>query len=320
MNITERLKKVIKYLIGQDIIDNQRTLAKKMGITESYLSQVINQKTPITNDFISALCLLENSLDKDWILTGKGSMLNTDTIVNCVNDNENTEYYQDVVDATEEDLENCNNCQYRIPFIPDSYVRSPAVNIKDLIKTKSSELRHSSLRDIIGDDINYYQRVTTNAMAPDFMPGDILLIKFIPRSNVISGGVYILDSTVKGCMVRQIDFDESTYTLHASNPDYRDLTLNKSDIMSFGRVVCLLRTNFNLSPANISNQSIIKDKTDQIDKLIDEQSKLIDEIIRQNKRQDTLIDMHRDLVKTFTNTINTFNIKTNGTINVETKD
>lgn len=310
MNVKERLISLCNSL---DMTPS--AFERLIGMSNSYIR---NAKTNIKAQYIEEILRKFPQVNRQWLLSGKGSMLNTDTIVNSVNNNEDTEYYQDVVDATEEDLENCNNCQYRIPFIPDSYVRSPEVNIRDLIKTNSSELRHSSLRDIIGDDINYYQRVTTNAMAPDFMPGDILLIKFIPRSNVISGGIYILDSSVKGCMVRQIDFDESTYTLHASNPDYRDLTLNKSDIMSFGRVVCLLRTNFNLSPANISNQSIIKDKTDQIDKLIDEQSKLIDEIIRQNKRQDTLIDMHRDLVRTFTNTINTFNIKTNGTINVET--
>lgn len=304
MGIKERLILFVKF----NKLSNS-SFERLIGMSNGYIANI---KKNIKTDYLERILKEFPNINKDWLLYGTGNMLNVNS--------DDTEYYQDVVDATEEDLENCNNCQYRIPFIPDSYVRSPEVNIRDLIKTKSSELRHSSLRDIIGDDINYYQRVTTNAMAPDFMPGDILLIKFIPRSNVISGGVYILDSTVKGCMVRQIDFDESTYTLHASNPDYRDLTLNKSDIMSFGRVVCLLRTNFNLSPANISNQSIIKDKTDQIDKLIDEQSKLIDEIIRQNKRQDTLIDMHRDLVKTFTNTINTFNIKTNGTINVETKD
>ena len=250
MTDNERLTEVLK-ITG---CKNYKVLSEEIGLSSpqvfydikkgiykisANIARKINQRFPL----IDIGFLLGDIVDEEMTLN-----------------NDDTEYYQDVVDATEEDLENCNSCQYRIPFIPDSYVRSPEVNIRDLIKTKSSELRHSSLRDIIGDDINYYQRVTTNAMAPDFMPGDILLIKFIPRSNVISGGVYILDSTVKGCMVRQIDFDESTYTLHASNPDYRDLTLSKSDIMSFGRVVCLLRTNFNLSPANISNQSIIKDE------------------------------------------------------------
>jgi hypothetical protein len=103
--------------------------------------------------------------------------------------------------------------------------------------------------------------------------------------------------------------------------------MKREDIYGFGRIVCQLRSNFNISPSNITNQKLIADKSEQINnlingqsRLIDEHSKLVDEIVRQNQRQDRLIEMQHQLVESFTKTINTFNIKQNGTINVETKD
>lgn len=316
MDITFRLKKVIKYLVGQEIIENQRDLAKKMNITESYLSQVINQKAPITNEFIYNLQRLKETLSGNWLLYGTGNMFTEDT--------DKEEVFQDVEPCSEGQL--CSECGIKIPFVPDNIVRSPEVHIKDFVN-ESDKLRFSTLRDLIGDDINYYQRVITTAMAPDFLPGDILLIKFIPAENIISGGIYILDSRTKGCMVRQIDIEDNLYYLHATNPDYKEVVMKREDIYGFGRIVCQLRSNFNISPSNITNQKLIADKSEQINnlingqtRLIDEHSKLVDEIVRQNQRQDRLIEMQHQLVESFTKTINTFNIKQNGTISVETKN
>lgn len=124
----QTIKERIKMFLAAEKI-SQGAFERKCGFGSGY---VANIGKSIGADKIQRIIANYPQINQDWLMFGTGSMLNN---INS----DDAEYYQDVVDATEEDLENCNNCQYRIPFIPDSYVRSPDVNIRDLIKTNSSD-------------------------------------------------------------------------------------------------------------------------------------------------------------------------------------
>lgn len=254
------------------------------GLSNGYLA---SKTKGLNSEKIHMILSAYPKLNKYWLLFGEGDMyVDSNTYIPL----------SDVEIVNDDDV-TCSGCGYRIPFVPDNIIKSPNVKIKDFVND-TDNLKFSSLRELIGDDVHYYQRVITSAMAPDFLPGDILLIKFIPVENVISGGIYLLDSKSKGCLVRQIDMEETTFSLHASNPDFRDVTMPREDVYGFGRIVCQLRTNFNIAPSNITNQQLLIDKSSQIDKLIDGQTqlivgqnRLIDEIVKQNERQNNLIEL-----------------------------
>lgn len=83
MTETERIKKAIKWLIGSGIAKTQEGIGLLMGYSnKSAFSQVVNNPDKRPEDFVVRLCNLNNALNKNWLLTGEGSMLkNTDQSV-----------------------------------------------------------------------------------------------------------------------------------------------------------------------------------------------------------------------------------------------
>ena len=80
MTDTERIKIAIKWLIGSGIAKTQEGIGLLMGYSnKSAFSQVVNNPDKRPEDFVVRLCNLNNALNKNWLLTGEGSMLkNTD--------------------------------------------------------------------------------------------------------------------------------------------------------------------------------------------------------------------------------------------------
>jgi len=85
MNL-ERIKTVVKWLIGAGYASNQKGVGELLGYTnESSFSQILNGKKTLPSAFIDKLLSVDSNLSKDWILTGEGEMLgNKNTVDNIV--------------------------------------------------------------------------------------------------------------------------------------------------------------------------------------------------------------------------------------------
>lgn len=78
MELNDRLKLIIRWLIGNNYAATQKLLAEHLGYTESSFSQILNGKVPVSDRFIKKICALDNQISKNWLLTGEGKMLNDD--------------------------------------------------------------------------------------------------------------------------------------------------------------------------------------------------------------------------------------------------
>ena len=76
--ITARLKKVINWLIFQEIAENERALADLLGYTKSSFSQIVNGKVPLSDKFLKNLCALDENINDVWIKTGDGGLFKND--------------------------------------------------------------------------------------------------------------------------------------------------------------------------------------------------------------------------------------------------
>ena len=74
MNELQRVKKVINWLIFQDMAENERALADKLGYTKSSFSQIVNGKVPLSDKFVKKLCSLDENINEVWVQSGNGSM------------------------------------------------------------------------------------------------------------------------------------------------------------------------------------------------------------------------------------------------------
>lgn len=77
----QRLKKVINWLIFQEIAVNERTLAELLGYTKSSFSQIVNGKVPLSDKFVKALCSLDDNINEVWVKTGEGNLFKKNTNV-----------------------------------------------------------------------------------------------------------------------------------------------------------------------------------------------------------------------------------------------
>ena len=74
MSEIHRLRKVVQWLIFNDVIINDYDLAVKLGYKHTYLSQVINGKAHLSDKFIDGLLSLDKRISRDWLVKGIGSI------------------------------------------------------------------------------------------------------------------------------------------------------------------------------------------------------------------------------------------------------
>lgn len=77
MTETQRVKKVINWLVFMEYAENERELAEKLGYTKSSFSQIVNGKVPLSERFVQKLASVDRNINEAWIMTGEGNMLNS---------------------------------------------------------------------------------------------------------------------------------------------------------------------------------------------------------------------------------------------------
>lgn len=240
---------------------NQKQFAETIGVAQTTISSFFIRGSKPSSDILEQIVLKFPQIDARWLLTGEGKM---------IKEEENVQ----VVSVGSEEL----------PYITNDIVQSRSLDIRYLVESNSERVLHRSLTDLIGTDVDYVQRVITSAMAPLFMPGDMLFVRFLPvDANLISGAIYLIDTKIYGAMVRQIYVEKDRYVLHSLNSDYTELCISKENIYSIGIVVKSLRADFNLPHDTHTSK-------EQMDKILESNAKLIDELIKQNERSDKLIN------------------------------
>lgn len=72
----DRIKILIKWLIGSKIASNQEDLGQLLGYkSKSSFSQIINGHVPLPKKFIDSLYQLDPRINIEWIKSGQGEML-----------------------------------------------------------------------------------------------------------------------------------------------------------------------------------------------------------------------------------------------------
>lgn len=77
MTETQRVKKVINWLVFMEYAENERELAEKLGYTKSSFSQIVNGKVPLSERFVQKVASVDRNINEVWIMTGEGNMLNS---------------------------------------------------------------------------------------------------------------------------------------------------------------------------------------------------------------------------------------------------
>ena len=274
----------------------QSELVEVLGIAQSQVSNMMNGHRKVRKDHYNILRAKYGNIVDNYRTAGAqvkpAEMSPLPQSLSRMCDVQGAYSAEDVTD-------DCDiHCPARLPYVKSEVVQSRNINIKQLILNKNTRLEHRSLRELLGGEVDYVQKVITAAMMPLFQPGDYLFIRFLPDdAKLISGAIYLVDSKAYGAMVRQVYVEDNILKLHSLNTEFKELEVRREEIYSISLVVRSLRSDFNM-PEDVRDMATIPNKREvQMHRLLDMHDAALAEITRQNERlerererQDRLID------------------------------
>lgn len=265
---------------------SQAALGRILGIDQSAVSMMVNGNRKFREEHLALLrakygdCVDSYIINEDTkqFFTSPQPRQVTATIIPA-------EVAEDIKTTAHEEV--CEVCAAKIPYVKSEIVQSRYIDIKQMIHSNSSRLEYRSMRDILGYDVDYVQKVITAAMMPLFQPGDYLFIQFLPSdAKIISGAIYLIDSKAYGAMVRQVYVDDDVLRLHSLNPDFKELELHRQDVYSISLVVRSMRSDFNMPQSLADFEKIFQKREEQMQRLLMMNESAMSEISRQNERME----------------------------------
>ena len=86
MTINERFIYAVNYLVDKQIAKSKKELALNIASKPQNLTEILGGRTSVSAENIANLCEVYK-ISADWLLTGKGEMLRTETRVGNIQNN-----------------------------------------------------------------------------------------------------------------------------------------------------------------------------------------------------------------------------------------
>lgn len=214
------------------ILDNIRKLAEKEGITigaierkigasKGVLSRAMTNGTDIQAKWITAIVENYPYVSADWLLTGKGEMLNS---------SESSQ--KKMVKVSEQSQEG-------IPLIPlDAMAGYFEGEMQVLLRDCERYIVPGMPR------ADFLITVKGDSMMPSYFPGDIVACVRVPIKDVFFqyGRVYVLD-TNQGAIIKRIEKseDDESILIVSENEKYSPFTMHLSQVRSIALVIGIIR-------------------------------------------------------------------------------
>lgn len=251
--VQERLKKTYNYLVFNELIKNQRDLAKAMKTSAPCVSYAMNgNKKYLTKSFLSRLNhTFDNIFNEDWLLYGKGEMLaqpqGTTTVAsnNSYGDNASGNNNITITPSTQEtNFEDNAHLVILRPIVNKLLASRPNTDVYKIVKGDGVKLQHI-LAFPQYDDFDFYYQVRQDAMFPTYDKGDILALMHMPvDANIIQGSAMVVDTKSFGFLFRRVYDNGDSYECKCINENsvFRNQSIPKDDVIRLYRVIYSIKS------------------------------------------------------------------------------
>lgn len=230
MSFIERLQ---YYMEQNNINDNKITV--DAGLSVGLIGKAKKSGKAMNSVNIEKILLAYPDLNPEWLLTGKGEMLKTNSLSKINSSHQH-------VSATCKDNNNKQDTQEisietrpRIPFEAAAGSLSIAIG-----SVHQNDCEHIP---IIPTFPRYDFTIVTrgDSMLPEFHSGDELACAFVKESSFIQWGrVHVLD-TAQGIVLKKIFDGKKNIVCKSINKEYPDFEVPKDEIYHIALVVGLIR-------------------------------------------------------------------------------
>lgn len=220
----------------QDVRDRLLFFISYMGLTKQAFEKeiglsngTVTKTKRLGDDKIDRILSKFPQLNKVWLLTGEGQMLNfsvyagtPDTAVDKPND------------------EVCECEVEEIPIIPKVACIEP--NVDTLSYVKHNEVTTSPIVHQFPTSDVWYP-VFTDTMSPDYLPGDKVALFAYPKGEeeVLNNRAYVIDTKRNGTILCKLTKTDEGYIARYKNPEYPNDFIKYTDVIRIYKVVGLIR-------------------------------------------------------------------------------
>ena len=257
---------------------SQRQLAEIMKTSQSEVSQIANANRRMLRKHIDGLIeYFGEDIISQYRVSNENPMAQA------------KDSTADVETVESEDIRYLTKEENNIPVLTDEIISRRNLDICKYVQNNGSELASIDPRSLV-EGAEFAMEILKDSMSPDIAQGDIVFLKFLPKTAKLhSGSIYFIDTPAYAGVIRDVYIEGDAMTLRARNPKYGDIVLNlASDQISVANIIGIFRKNFTSSYSQM--EAVRQKKDEQIDQFLANNSKLIEEIQRRGERVDMLID------------------------------
>ncbi len=231
------------YLRGNHI--GQQEVAALLGVNQSYISQVLNGKKPISKA-AAELLSKKYGLSELWLLTGNGEMLRDQptTIAsnNIYGDNASGNNNITITNARtrEEEIDDRQKEITFRPVVTKQLATQPDTDVYTVIKEdKTLKLQYIPTIPPY-TSIDFYYTVRQDAMLPEYKPGEVLALEHMKsNSDIVQGAAMVVATSDFGFLFRRIYDRGDYYECRRINEDsvFESQNVPKAKVIRLYRVV-----------------------------------------------------------------------------------
>lgn len=202
---------------------------QSIGVYNGFVNQVTN-RTGV--DKFGKILNKYPQLNKTWLLTGEGQMLNFEVYSGLP---ETTQSTPNIPQPSEEVCE-----VEEIPIIPKVACIEP--NVDTLSYVKHNDVTTSPIVHQFPTSDVWYP-VFTDTMSPDYLPGDKVALFAYPKGEeeVLNNRAYVIDTKRNGTILCKLTKTDEGYIARYKNPEYPNDFIKYADVIRIYKVVGLIR-------------------------------------------------------------------------------
>lgn len=268
----------------------QSDLAQILGESQSVISYFVNGKRAPMDRHLN---MLEKEFGSDVI---SQYLIDTDKYRETVGQSvPATIIPAEVVEEIKEEVKEELVISESVPMLPRDVSIATDVNIRNYIVENGDELRRINPSQMLQEaNPDIAERVLQPSMLPTFAPGDTIFIRFIKnKAKLIDGKIYHFDLKALPTMIRMVKIEGEKIRLIATNPNFGDMVVDRTDIVSVAEIVGLLRMTFVDFYSDLERER--KQKDEQISNMIESHTTQVDSLIKEiskiGERENRLIDI-----------------------------
>lgn len=239
-------QRITEYLKFKGI--SKLDFANTIGVSHSYLTSM--RKGMPT----SKLALVQSNypdLNIEWLVTGRGNMLNTPQHMSVINNGTNSGTMGNNITMAGT-CERCRNAESvacdgdcahcAIPVVPSELSSIPNIDIYKAVKQLDNVNRYPHTGQTPRPDL--YYPIMSRAMEPYICLGDRLALLSFPLGEeaIEPGTPHTVDTFSKGFITRLLFAHPDGYLARAYDRErYPDFIIEKSDVIRVYRIIGLIR-------------------------------------------------------------------------------